>query len=368
MPVRTISVFRLSFKLLCVVVAFAVIIYWVHKSVFEDEDLCLVDYKPFEKSKDVVFPILSMCFLNPFIDSKLKEINPSITVTSYYQYLKGEKFDEMFYGIDYKNVTLSLSDYYLFTRISWKNGSVKFYYDLSTTEVVKPLNVTFNGFAFGMFYKCFGTEVNEKYQKDIKYMSQMFKQNEYIDRASGHYFMIVSHYPKQLLQIGHNYKTFLSDRQHYNKSYALRFKVTYMEILKQRNKRKDPCTTRWKEFDDLVLNKHSDTIGCYAPYQMTPNHHQLPICSTKTKLKESMYELNIVKNKYYPPPCQSMPNIVVDMDELDLRTLYLNNTILELTIGFPEGVKLITQHKAIDINSLIGFIGGYIGLLLGKFD
>ena len=60
-----------------------------------------------------------------------------------------------------------------------------------------------------------------------------------------------------------------------------------------------------------------------------------------------------------------MPNIVVDTDELDLGAE--DTIIFELTTGFPNDVKLITQHKAIDTNSLIGYIGGYIGVILGEF-
>ena len=37
-----------------------------------------------------------------------------------------------------------------------------------------------------------------------------------------------------------------------------------------------------------------------------------------------------------------------------------------LLIRYPEEVKIITQSKEVDVHSLIGNIGGYLGLFLGK--
>lgn len=38
----------------------------------------------------------------------------------------------------------------------------------------------------------------------------------------------------------------------------------------------------------------------------------------------------------------------------------------DLTISFPDEVRIITQSKDVDIHLLIGNIGGYLGLFLGK--
>ena len=39
--------------------------------------------------------------------------------------------------------------------------------------------------------------------------------------------------------------------------------------------------------------------------------------------------------------------------------------IFSFTIEYPEQVKVITQSQAVDGHSLVGNIGGYIGLFLG---
>ena len=37
-----------------------------------------------------------------------------------------------------------------------------------------------------------------------------------------------------------------------------------------------------------------------------------------------------------------------------------------IIINYPEEVKIITQSQDVDVHSLIGNIGGYLGLFLGK--
>jgi hypothetical protein len=70
----------------------------------------------------------------------------------------------------------------------------------------------------------------------------------------------------------------------------------------------------------------------------------------------------------YAKPCKTMENV---------RWEYIEDTFLQTTnesdfrefwfsFGFPlHAFKEISQTRALDINSLIGNIGGYVGLLLG---
>ena len=46
--------------------------YWFYKFIIEDEDLCLVDYIAVEKAEEFLLPTVSMCFRNPFLDTKLE--------------------------------------------------------------------------------------------------------------------------------------------------------------------------------------------------------------------------------------------------------------------------------------------------------
>ena len=72
--------------------------------------------------------------------------------------------------------------------------------------------------------------------------------------------------------------------------------------------------------------------------------------------------MNELRNKYFPPPCLEMSNVVSSMNILK----EFNNTSPALVLNYPDKIKVITQLKSVDAHMLIGNIGGYIGLFLGN--
>ena len=203
---------RSLFQLSCFASLIFMTSYWFYKFVIEDEDLCLVDYKAVENADEFPLPTVSMCFENPFLDKKLKEIGPDINTTTYLKYLRGEIFDGRFSDIDYDSVTLNLSEYHIKDIVYWKNGSISS--SVLKNNVVEQLYVTFNGFWDDRFYKCFGMEINNKYRGEINYIGNVYKQNEFLDgfrRSSGNALCIFFHYPTHFLLSNMNYKWFAID-------------------------------------------------------------------------------------------------------------------------------------------------------------
>ena len=155
-------------------------------------------------------------------------------------------------------------------------------------------------------------------------------------------------------------------------SYWVVLEIKGVEILKRRNKRRDRCTNDGASYDNLVLEEHIKTYGCKAPYQKTLE--TFPICSTRNEIKRSLFEKANVKSNYYHVPCKGISKVDVEHTEVEADDGYMANMVNDdgelyfgLSIGFPKQIKLITQSQAVDINSFIGNIGGYIGLFLGKF-
>ena len=360
---------RTLFQGLCYFVATLMVSYWVYRFWIEDADVITIDYKGFETIDDAELPVLSICFENPFLDKKLKEINADINQTSYLSYLKGDIFDEKFNDISYENVTLNLSDFLLGTDIVWKNGSLVGNSGLgdldnsADTSSAIRLDVTFNGFWFRSFVKCFGVQLVDKYKEEVYYISQFYKQNEFLDgfnRSSGNGLIIILHYPKQFLH-AKTIKEFWGDRTT-KTDYGYRFTITDQEIFKRRNKRRESCMNNWKHYDDEVLEQHIKHYGCRAPYHA--NFKQFPLCSTKQQIKESIYEVSFLQTQYSTMPCQSMSRVDFVFSDDDFGG---NGTEFVLEISYPYQLKIITQSKAVDIHTLIGNIGGYIGLFIGKF-
>ena len=88
--------------------------YWFYKFEVEDRDIGVVDYVAIEEAVDIKPPVASLCFIDPFIRSKLAKTFPGIDSSSYLDFLKGEHFDENLNDVDYSNVSLNLDEFLFF--------------------------------------------------------------------------------------------------------------------------------------------------------------------------------------------------------------------------------------------------------------
>ena len=72
-------------------------------------------------------------------------------------------------------------------------------------------------------------------------------------------------------------------------------------------------------------------------------------------------------SKYHHLPCQILAGTTykTDVYETDNATFDVRN-LIGLMVSFPDKIKIITQSQEVDIQALIGYIGGYIGLFLGN--
>ena len=94
---------------------------------------------------------------------------------------------------------------------------------------------------------------------------------------------------------------------------------------------------------------------------MEPKNH--PICNTQEEIKRSTFGLLEIKSKKgYVKPCLGMSK--VDF-QYSTDSSELNETWFGLYMVYPEQMKIISQSQAVDFHSLVGNIGGYIGLFLG---
>ena len=354
------NTFRVCFCAICIVTVTFMVGYWFHKYQIEDRDIGVVDYKSFEEANEVEFPIPYICFADPFIKKKLTEIDPDINETTYIEYLKGERFDPSFQNVDYQNVTLNLNDYFLSAREKSLNES-----ELKKSNLSFIHKEIFSGvFYYGVFAKCFSFENELKQNHHIQKISLRYNTTKLINDLGASeeselnlYYSI--YYPDQfLLQLISPWQLSMG-----LDDYALTVWIDDLELLKRRSSWKKRCTRTEKPFDELVLSKHVETVGCKPPY--INSQGTFPTCNSQEKIKEAIYEFKSIRNKYYPKACTRTSKIAFHQqgwkhsedEEVDYW---------DLTIAYPEEVRLITQSKEVDVHTLIGNIGGYIGLFLGN--
>ena len=124
-------------------------IYWCYKF-WLDEDLTLVDYKHYDMSANIEYPMLSLCFLNPLNGTAIESYNATFTERMYLNYLKGIEFQKGMELIDHENVVIKLEDFYHGHFVMFKNGTE--IEELNLGNESNLPEVTFSGFLVWRIY------------------------------------------------------------------------------------------------------------------------------------------------------------------------------------------------------------------------
>ena len=331
--------------------------YWLYKFVVEDRDLGVVDYEVFEKAS-VDFPVSSVCVKNPFMKKKLKEYNSTIDTAKYVKFLKGESLDDDFISIDYLNSTIDMGDYLTGVSVKLSNDSKM----LPITSGFWQKTI-FNGFITnGHFVKCFEMGVEKERYPDLQqvtYDYQTFNLQQDLGFSPGQKKRIYlnTHYTGQFLLQPNAMRN--SELQFGIASYTA-LVIKSVEFLRRRKNRNHDCFLDWDYYDQSVLNKHIETQGCVAPYHRPME--KVPMCSNYTELKKYYYDLHLARNNYLSKACQRLSKLNYEMQGQVIN----NGWYWKLVLMYPEEIKIIQQYKEVDGHVLMGNIGGYIGLFLGK--
>ena len=118
-------------------------------------------------------------------------------------------------------------------------------------------------------------------------------------------------------------------------------------------------------YDQTVRNKLIEKIGCRPPYIQSKRN--CTICKTKEKLREAdlWFDLGYISDSL-TPPCLSIGTISHSMDAHNGHNHWIGPNVSWFTFTPPNEIKYINQVKDVDIQTVIGNAGGYVGLFLGK--
>ena len=112
----------------------------------------------------------------------------------------------------------------------------------------------------------------------------------------------------------------------------------------------------------MIVEEHLEEKGCRPPYLNSDGN--ISLCQLVEKLKEVKFNYEAPQAMNIDSPCKMIGNI-----NFSPKTGFRNRNATKewrLLIEYPIGFKVVTQSKEVDIHSLIGNIGGYLGLFLGK--
>ena len=209
--------------------------------------------------------------------------------------------------------------------------------------------------------KCFAIRVKTKRYHYIKRLilgydkERLLRDLNFYLGPKGPLISYSFHYPEQFI-LGNNIPMIPMNENRL-------FLIQEIELLRRRSNRKRKCFDDNVSYDTRILEKHVSSRGCRPPYLNIKS--SFPFCQTMKKMKESRFEYAKTKSLDYPVDCQIISKLTVLQYG---GTRFVQNSYQQLTleIEFPEIMKIITLSKEVDIHTLVGNIGGYIGLFLGN--
>ena len=342
-------ILRYFFNLACFAVAFGMTVVWLF-TYLENED----SVKVYLKALDFLegqYPMISFCLRDPFIESELKRYNETLTGLMYKRFLSGKSFSKYMKDINFDDVTLNLADFYLVSFVRFRNGSqVHRFYFLPQATV--------SGFRNGIFFKCFG--LHSKFA-NIDLISFRFNSSLYPGgiRPSRPFFFALLHLPNQI-SLAKNFGKNTWPKRIEKKGHIMSFKLQQLEVLKRRNKRNDHCVPNELNFDQMILDDYLDKLGCKAPYHRTDKN--LEVCDSILNMKKANFDH--LGNENPKKACTSVSIITFTYDEHDKK----GNDKFSILIEYPSQYKEVVMVRAVDLQTVIGNAGGYIGLFLGKIS
>ena len=336
----------------------------------KNSDVTQVEYNSMNNiyaDEDLRSPSVSICFDTPFLRNE--RFNLSLIKdfkSKYYNFLSGDDTNEKFGDIDYLKVTPVLEKYIKEIEIIFRNGRK---YNPELCKDIKKcpyyaIKNKYNGFSSeNQFIKCYDITINKDYVKDVVTFRLMLDRSfkEVIDQIT--FTQVSVHYRNQF------FRPHGGSQSIWPKNDGARievFQITSMEWLKRRNRRQKPCEEIWYNFDKLVWKSHLRVINCKALYLLrgTPIFKQYPICTTQQQLKEWKNRSMAGNDGQVALPCKEASSTAYK--HYSLSNGENSTETYDLWISYPQIGKVINQLREIDEHTLIGNIGGYIGLFLGK--
>ena len=360
-----------------------------HKYMLND-DLAQIDFPTYHQKAHAIYPTLTLCFMGPsiFDDSKLTKLG--YNSTSYSDFLSGKYWVDEMYDIDFDHVTFDIEDYLEAISITssknhtiYKHCSSNFQtilqelmgYKCEDNSEEKPFYNSFKNHQT----KCFSTNIpfdqNNKVQNLRLFVkSSVFPKTLHEDFKFDKNFGVFVHYPQQFFRspIHKLYQKIQND----SILSVLNFKVVNMEVLRRRNKQQQQCNDHRND-DEKILEKMISVVGCKPPHWDIDTKEKR--CSKPGKMQmfgqpfvqwiPNVPSMQILDD--LPPPCQDILEIHYEYsetkwDKAEFAGLDVETDFFEVNLAFPSSTyKEIIHVKEYDADSLVGYVGGYIGMFLG---
>ena len=175
---------------------------------------------------------------------------------------------------------------------------------------------------------------------------------------------IILHYPKQIFRNKWWKNNWPSRNANDSKNYIISYDVGGMEVIRYRNKRAQRCKEGFPDYDDDTFQEILTTVGCRPPY--TKSKPNLTMCTNSEQLKKIVnLQMQLwAGDDFRHLPCNGVEKLITgitESDEEETKDPYFTIALKIKDLTYKE----IQMKKAYAISTLVGNIGGFIGLFLG---
>ena len=361
------------------------IVYCIYKF-WLNEDTTTIVFNRFNGSGMEIYPTISICFKGKgFFDTE-KIKNETNSEFEFKKFLEGKIWDDKLAHLDYDNVSLKVEEMIQHFHIKSSNGSnlVKIFewkYMNTSSKDVEIDNFPFKVSLRSSKAKCYSFDINIDSVSSLKkfdvasiemklkgYYQGVQHFNKRGKSPSLHLSVFLT-YPQQLMR---SFPIIKIGNLHKQKNdYKIKILTQGMEILERRSKRDDLCKENWWHDDSEIISKLIEKVKCRHKHLLS-NSTDI-ICNSKEQFSSlNLPDVTIVDAgflKDYIPPCREIQT-VLSSNTVEIDTNNKNGTengpFTTLKIQFKSNVyKMIKNVRAFNEESLIGNLGGYVGLFLG---
>ena len=347
---------------------------------YKNKDVSEILYKEYNEDSQTPYLSLTLCFkMTPSLikTEALKKYGIETNGSSYEDFLKGNYWDEKMLNISYEQVTQPLENYVIdaITKEAFGHGV--------SPMVIKRINVTTLP-SYLNIYKCLTFDMPNLPDQKIKLASITLSNSIFFNGILPGTYDLVSnlHLPGEMLGNALGTKWTWNTRKNVSNVLQQRFTVKSMTLFRRRNKIQDVCH-EYKDFDRDYREAIIAKVGCIPPYWISSQIFEK--CKSARELQMIAryafkgYSGSPGLKRLFPKPCLELKKLSFNDYDADLELKQIEtktpdliskkygkeNVTNFLVIFEDNGIKEIIQVRAFGIASLVGNIGGYIGLFLG---
>ena len=363
--------FRLL-KLVCVIGALATTI-WCCYEFIKNEDMCEIYFKRFAEDEESIYPDLSIIIPHQLDETALqREYGNAVNPVIFTQNLIGERQDHHIWNISMEKkieihqVSKGIEDY----LISTCNLSPLDYTSCTSITNISTLHM------YGGILHSFSFPIKERVTHAIFRINTSVFYDNVSPGSNG--MLVALHYPNQVFRSQGSF--FL---ENWNRGgndlskmyYKIQYKIKSMEILRRRHKIGQDCL-------DLVDYDGQKREELYIEQRCRPFYLKSikvdKVCTKKEEIKNLMWKQRQLFYRLKPPkndipPCREITKLQIDksVGYISAKEVEMNNmsqplSWFEIDVDIlTDTFKVIRQKRVYSQQSLIGNVGGYVGILIG---